>query len=199
MTQRGDDRVGWGAVDPEFWIAYREKARRVSNLLQRLRELPTGDEHTAARVRVWQSIDELEVLPRDHAFYVIAWELARIAAERQGRLYETEYAPRFRAIYEAHGIDYDDLEALEEWEEVPEELDSLSDELGRHEDRIREEVYREFGETEMADLWRNDRATYQERWDRGQDMVHPGLRERLDQMIRGEIEPEDVFGRGSHE
>ena len=194
MPGNGDDRVGWDAVGPEFWTEYRDKARRAANLLQRLRELPIGGENSPARVRVWQAIRELDFLPPDHIFYVIAWELAAIAGERQRKLYASDFAHQFRAIYEAHGVDYDDLEAIEEWTEVPEELEDLNNELAEQEDGLREKVYLEFGETERADLWLNDRATFDERWRKGQELAHPGLQTRLEQMIRGEIDAEDVFG-----
>ena len=157
MAINGNDKVGWDAVGPELLMEYREKARRAANLMQRLRELPIGGQHSPARVRVWQAIRELDLFPTDHIFYVIAWELASIASDRYLQVYLRDYAHRFREIYEAHGVDYDDLEAIEEWADVPEDLKRLNDELGEHEERVREEVYREFGEIEMADLWRDDR------------------------------------------
>ena len=189
----GDDRVGWGAVDPEFLENFSRKRRRLLTLFQRLRE-SSGTANTARRVRIWQEIRDLDILPADHAFYMIAWELGWIASDRHQRLYSEVYEPRIRALYQAHGMDYDDLEA--EWDNTPAELDRLNAALGNDEDRLREEVYREFGEDKMADLWRYDRDTFDQRFRTGQQMVLPGLQEQLDKMVRGEIAPEDVFNRG---
>lgn len=186
----GDDKVGWGAVDPGFLAEVERKRHRAISLLQRLKE-SKGSVNSARRVRIWQDLRELDILPEDHIFYMIAWELGFIASERHQRLYAETYEPKFRAIYEAYGVDYDDLEAG--WQDPPDELVQLNEALGQDEDRLREEVYREFGEDEMADQWRDDRDAFDGRVRRGQDMAHPGLRDRLDQMIRGEIEPHEVF------
>lgn len=118
------------------------------------------------------------------------------ASERSQQLYGTEYEERFREIYAEHGVDYDDLDAVEEWDDhevEASELERLGEQLGEEEDRLREEVYREFGETEMADLWASDRARFKERWRRGQELAHPGLRGRMKKMVRGEIDPDDLF------
>jgi hypothetical protein len=195
MSSNGDDKVGWDAVGRDFRLKMQENQRRATNLIQRLRELPSGGVHSSARIRVWQALRDLDVLPNDHVFYVIAWELAGIASERHGHLYSALYEPKFRAIYGAGGIDYDDLEALENWTDDSGELERLSTELNEQEDRLREEVYREFGEIEMANMWANDRPMFEARWERGQEMAHPGLKRRLEQLARGEITPGNLFSR----
>lgn len=186
----GDDKVGWDAVDPGFLAEVERIKRRAASLLQRLTE-SKGSAKSARRIRIWQDLRELDILPADHVFYMIAWELGFIAGERHQRLFSEIYEPKFRAIYEACGVDYDNLEAG--WQDPPGELARLNEALGKDEDRLREEVYREFGEDEMADQWRDDREAFDRRFRRGQDMAQPGLRDRIDQMIRGEIEPEEVF------
>lgn len=190
IRMAGDDKVGWDAVGPEFLEEFSRKRRRLLTLFQRLREA-SGTTNTTRRVRIWQEIRELDILPADHSFYVIAWELGWIASDRHQRLFAEVYEPQFRALYEANGVDYDDLDA--EWTNAPPELDRLNAALGDDEERIREELYREFGEDEIADLWRNDRRSFDRRFRNGQEMVLPGLQERLEKMARGELDPEDVF------
>ncbi len=166
----GDDKVGWSAVGPEFLAEVDRRRRRAMTLLQRLNE-SKGSVNSARRVRIWQDLRELDILPDDHVFYIIAWELGFIASERHQRLYSEFYEPQFRALYEAYGVDYDDLEAG--WQDPPGELARLNEALGHDEDRLREEVYREFGENEMADQWRDNRDAFDQRFCHGQDMAHP--------------------------
>jgi hypothetical protein len=186
----GDDKVGWGAVNPAFLGDIERKRRRMLSLSQRLRE-SIGSASGARRVRIWQEIRDLDVLPGDQVFHLIAWELGFIASDRHQKLYSEVYEPQIRALYDAHGMDYDDLDA--DWDDAPEELNRLNDALGADEDRLREEVYRDFGEAEMADLWRNDREEFERRFRNGQEMAFPGLSERLEKMRRGEISLEEVF------
>jgi hypothetical protein len=96
-----------------------------------------------ARIPVYQSVRDAGVIPEEAAFFLIAYTLEWIAEDRV----MAEFQRRMDLASQATSLS---------------EQKRLMDENDGYERRILLETFREFGEHDMADLYENQRARYEE-------------------------------------
>ena len=116
-------------------------------------------ERLTATVCGYQALRDERGLPADIAFAGIARAIEWLAEEhctaQQGEL--ADISKDIRAVEEAHGLKPDEYwergAGPEEWKELPADFDA---EL----DQVTASLMTEFGEGEMAELFRHDRAEF---------------------------------------
>lgn len=118
------------------------------------------------RVALYQRIRTAGVLPDDASFFLIVWALENLVEERVTEIYEKQYAMRFARVAEEQGLD-DDLLAVLESDELPQEYRALQLEFAAAVDALEVAVFQSFGELKMATLYKTDPEEFDRRYDAG--------------------------------
>jgi len=152
------------------------------------------------RLRVYQAIRDSGSVPTEAGFYLVSWQIDAIAstvAEEALR----DLDERLSAIQEAHG-----LEEGEFWSagEAPKEYEELQAEYMTAWDGIFADKLDEFGEYEMASLFREDAECFHQQSDVGQVYFHgprrtegaqvPAWLEQLVETVAAILEADSVLG-----
>ena len=150
------------------------------------------------RLAVYRSVRGSGDLPAEAGFYLVAWQLDVIAGLRAEHE-QQELEERLEAIRCEHGLDEGD-----EWlpGEAPAEYERLLEESHAAWDRLYARTLEEFGEREIARLYRHDREEFERRFDAGRAFFHgpkdaaaggmpPWLHELISHITEG-VEATDV-------
>jgi len=118
------------------------------------------------RVALYQQIRDAGVLPEDVAFFLVAWAVEAIAEERVRDIYDKQYAVRFERVMDEQGLD-DDLIAILEPDELPQEYRALQLEFAQAVDALVAATFQTFGEHKMASLYKTNPEEFDRRYDEG--------------------------------
>jgi len=148
------------------------------------------------RLRVYQAIRAAGDLPEDAGFYLVSWQIdamTSLAAEEVLQDLDEQMA----AILRQYGLEEEDF-----WddEDVPPEYEQLRLRQQDAWDEMFLERLNDFGEYEMADLFREDRERFDQRSDAGRVYFHgespcsDAWLEELTDHVAANMEPDSVQG-----
>jgi hypothetical protein len=127
-----------------------------------------GTATEAEQLACYQAMRAAGAIPPEVGFFMVARILERRVDRVHQAAYWKEFATRFHALREAHG-----LADNEDWGsgEGPPELQALDAEFEATWDQITAAVYEQAGEAELAHLFRNDGAEFDRRFEVGRHFV----------------------------
>ncbi len=137
-----------------------------------LEELDENSTHEQS-LRAFQAVRDAGFLPKVASSYLVSWQLELIVEDRV--MEDEEYSglsAQMAAIERQHGV-----ECLEDWEpaQVPPAYRTLMAKQDSAKNRIRLDTYREFGETQIADLIQSQPAEFLRRFEEGRRFFHNPL------------------------
>lgn len=119
-------------------------------------------ESTDERVRAAQQIRDLNRLPAEAGFHLVALAIDDIVGTRSFETFERDHGDHFRRVCELHGLDPESS-----LESGPPDYMELRKQMEDIERRAYTDAFREFGETEMAELRDADRNEFDRRMEVG--------------------------------
>lgn len=105
-------------------------------------------EASIPRVQAAQRMRDLNLLPAEAGFFLVACAIEDIADPRSEHVYKQEYEQRWNDVCERHGLDPE-----LQHNDAPMEVLAVQKLLNDIDDRIHVSALREFGEEAMADLY----------------------------------------------
>ena len=147
------------ARDSELGATWRDQVRA---LLEKEDKVPED------WLRLWRLGREFRVFPDDACFFGIVWSIEKGADVWIGALHRRDFAERYRALDEKHGLAEGEYFALDE---RPEDYQALDDEYDRASDQMLLELFQRHGEDEIAELYEHDRAEFDRRREAGRFYV----------------------------
>jgi hypothetical protein len=120
------------------------------------------------RLRVYQAIRDAGDLPDDAGFYLVSWQIDAMTSLLVEEVLR-DLDEQMVAIQQQYGLEEGDF-----WsdDEVPPEYEQLRQKQQDAWDRLFAEKLNEFGEHEMAKLFRADRERFDKRSDVGRTYFH---------------------------
>jgi hypothetical protein len=154
----------------------------------------------AQRLAVYQAIRNSSSLPEEAGFYLVSWQIDAITLEQTEGVLQP-YDDRLVEIREALGL------GEEEWippGERPPEYEEALRQLHEAWDALYAAKMDEYGEQEMARLFRTDREKFDQRSEAGRQFFHgaipdeegedPGWLDELLEVVAGCVEAESPMG-----
>jgi len=143
------------------------------------------------RLKVYQAIRDAGSLPEDAGFYLVAWQLDAITSDR-GETELKEWENRLdEMIREDDDWDDERSPSSPEYENLLKDYHSAWDDLFAR-------TLREFGESEIANLFESDPKQFEQRHEAGRQYFHgplvPDWLDDLVEAIAGCIEADDPMG-----
>lgn len=165
-----------------------------SEEIENVKSLPIGDLSYEAKmavhmIRLAQLMRRDGKVDADYAFFLITSGTDSLYGDRCETDVELERIDRkHRTIAEQHGVTWpaDVHGGIDDWEDqdIPDEVQKILDRYDKRCDEIQAGIFREHGETEMADLYLNDYDEFMRRCLRGVEKEKQFIRER-----KSEIDP----------
>ena len=148
------------------------------------------------RLRIYQAIRDAGDLPDDAGFYLVSWQIDAMASLVAEEVL-ADLDEQMETVRKQHG-----LEEGEFWDDegVPREYKQLLQKQQDAWDGLFAEKVREFGEHEMAELFRADRNRFEQRVDAGRTYFHsestdsPTWLDDLMELVAANMEPDSVQG-----
>jgi len=147
-----------------------------------LRNRPKDESHTDLQerfLRVAKAMREAGVLSDDKAFYMIAHPIISIAEDRvafSGAHPALDaISKKIRCVERGHGLAEDEC-----WShgEGPREYQELQEEWNRVYDAVFAATFEEYGEPELAALYRNENKRFEQQYEKGRRHFFRGKRDR---------------------
>ena len=117
------------------------------------------------RVTFYQQLRRAEVLPKDAAFFLVAWAIEEVAQERALELHDRQFAERFSKLEEKYHLDPDRLD--DEGMVVPEEYAALDIEFAQVVKSLAVATFQSFGEHKMAAMYNTQPQEFDRHCDGG--------------------------------
>lgn len=153
----------------------------------------------AERLAVYRAVVAAESLPWPAGFYLVSWQIdALTLGGVEEEFHELE--ERLRALEQAHGLGEE-----ESWPpgEAPAEYQEVQRQLHEAWDALYVAKLEEFGEPDMAELYRTDRAKFEQLSEDGRRFFHEPDSEDVDdtdwldgllEAVAGCVEPDSPMG-----
>ena len=135
-----------------------------------LKNRPSGLSRHQALLASSRVMRDAELLNADQAFFIMSWSVEALAEEQIQEAYRRDFSERSEVLRKQYGLASDEY-----WPrgEEPLEDQALSTEFEQVVDDITYETFCHYGESETANLYRNDRDEFDRRREAGRRQMRP--------------------------